>query len=259
MINFSTYFFEESKRGYDQYPQDFAAEMFMTYGDNFVSDSQIVVHRHQTLMYYTYMKKLSEEKEKSYFGISVVINGSETTSIKSLYKIFEKVFQQIVAEGEILTVNANGDVVSTDIIFSSYVETFNRLSLVIKNYLEQGADFFSQLLPVNYSLSNQDFKRLSYDEKESYIQQNLKTHNILYITKTSSTTFNDLTAAIKKIKELNEQLDYLRKRNEELEIIVSGKSHFDWRFLAIIAFIILIMMVFFFAYCFYCEIISLNL
>ena len=93
MINCSTYYFEDLKRGYYQYPLDSFNAQFKSYLDHFNSDSQIVVHRHPNLMFYTYMRKLSINNVKGSFGISIVINGLETSSIKSLFRLFERVFQ----------------------------------------------------------------------------------------------------------------------------------------------------------------------
>ena len=132
MINCSTYFFEATRRGYSQYPQDYAEAIFRSYRDLFTSDAQLVAHRRPTLKYYTYMKRLPGDAGESFFGITVVINGLETTSIKSLFKLFERTFHQIVSEGEILTINTEGAIASKDIVFGDFAGTFRRLANSIK-------------------------------------------------------------------------------------------------------------------------------
>ena len=258
-INCSTYFFEESKRGYSQYPHDYAEDTFKSYRDYFDADAQIVVHRRPNLMSYTYMKKLSDDGGEACFGISVVINGLETKSIRSLFKLFEKVFQQIVSEGEILTINSEGAIVPKGIVFSSYAKTFNRLSSTIKKYIDEGESFFSPMLPVVYSASEDDYTIISINEKEDVFRQNLTIYNKLFITKNCNTTSAELNGLAVKIENLSEQVEYLKKRNAELENKCKGQSIFGWKALAISSLTILIVLALIFIYCVACGLISFNL
>ena len=258
-INCSSYFFEESKRGYSQYPHDYAEDIFKSYRKHFDADAQIVAHRRPNLMSYTYMKKLSDDGGEAYFGISVVINGLETKSIKSLFKLFEKVFQQIVSEGEILTINSEGTIVPKGIVFSSYAKTFNRLSSTIKKHIDEGESFFSLMLPVVYSASEDDYAIISINEKEDVFRQNLMIYNKLFITKNFNTTSAELNGLAVKIENLSEQVEYLKKRNAELENKCKGRSNLGWKALAISSLTILIVLALIFVYCVACELISFNL
>lgn len=258
-INCSTYFFEESKRGYSQYPLDFAADYFKSYRDHFDTDSQIVAHRLPNLMYYTYMKRLSEDEGESYFGIAVVINGFETKSIKSLFKLFEAVFQQIVFESEILTINPEGLLVPKEAAFGSYANSFNRFSSIIKDYIDKGEKYFTPMLPVVYSATDDDISIISIDDEENAFRQNLAIYNKLFITKNSQTTSAELKGYALRIKKLSEQIEYLKKRNAELEKKIGGHHDFGWKTLAISSITILIAMVLVFFYCLAGGLISLNL
>ena len=233
-INCSTYFFEESKRGYSQYPLDYAEDIFKSYREHFDADAQVVAHRRPNLMSYTYMKKLVEDGGVAFFGISVVLNGLETRSVKSLFKLFEKVFQQIVSEDELLTINPEGSIVSKGIVFSSSAKTFNRLSSTIKKYIDEGESFFSPMRPVVYSASEDDYAIISINEKEDVIRQNLTIYNKLFITKNCKTTSPELNGLAVRIENLSGQIEYLKKRNAELEKMRSGRSAFGWKSLAII-------------------------
>ena len=258
-INCSTYFFEESKRGYSQYPHDYTEDIFKSYREHFDTNAQIVAHRRPNLMHYTYMKKLFDDGGEAYFGISVVINGLETKSFKSLFKLFETVFQQIVSESEILTINSEGAIVPKDIIFSSYAKTFNRLSSTIKKYIDEGESYFSPMLPVVYSAAEDDYAIISINEKEDAFRQNLTIYNKLFITKNCKTTSAELNGLAVIIENLSEQVEYLKKRNAELENKCKGRSNLGWKALAISSLTILIVLALIFIYCVACGLISFNL
>ena len=258
-INCSTYFFEESKRGYSQYPHDYFEDIFKSYRDHFDADAQVVAHRRPNLMSYTYMKKLSDDSGKACFGISVIINGFETKSIKSLFRLFETVFQQIVLESEILTFNSEGLLVPKDIVFSTYANSFNRLSSIIKDYIDQGENYFSPMLPVVYSASEDDFAIIKINEDEDIFRQNLTIYNKLFITKNIQTTSAELKGFALRIKNLSEQIEYLRNQNTELEKKIGGRSDFGWKSLAISSLTIFIVIVLIFFYCLASGILSFNL
>lgn len=260
-INCSTYFFKENKTGYSQYPQDFTSGLFTSYREHFDTDSQIVVHRHHNLMYYTYMKKLSEDKGEASFGLSIVINGLETDNIKALFRLFERVYQQIVSDGELLTINASGDIVSQNVTFSDYTRSFNRYALRIKELIENGQENFISIRPLNYASSDEDFIIVSISEDDITIKQNLLSFNKLFITKSNKTTTPQLNGLAVRIENLTEQLEYQKKRNIELEKQLSGRKSADikWKSLAVSFICILLMLVVLVAYCFASGIISLNL
>ena len=259
MVNCSSYFFEESKRGYYQYPQDFTEDIFKSYGDSFDADSQIVAHRQPNLMYYTYMKRLSEDDSESYFGISTVINGLETTSIKSLFKLFERVFQQIVSEGEILTINSDGLIVTKDIVFSLYANKFHQLSSDIKHFIEEGADFFSPMQPVVYSSLEDDYVTIPIEERESVFRQHLMNNNKVFIIKNSKTVSAELNGLAVKIENLSGQIEYLKNRNAELESRNAVKQNYGWKALAISCLTIMIVITLGLIYCFACGLLSFNI
>lgn len=244
-----------------QYPQDFASSLFLSYKEHFESDSHIVAHRHHNLMYYTYMKKLSEDKGNAYFGISILINGLETDSIKSLFRLFERVFQQIVSEGELLTINPSGDIVAKSISFGTYSKTFNRYSGLVKDYIEEGQENFFTIRPVNYASSDEDFSVVSISEGDIAIRQKLCSVNKLFITKSNKTISSGLNGLAVRIENLSEQLEYQIKRNAELEEKLNGSSSSDikWKSLAVSMIVIILAFIIVVAYSISSGIISINL
>lgn len=260
MINCSTYYFEGLKRGYLQYPYDSHDEQFKSYQEHFNSDSQIVVHRQPNLMYYTYMRKLSIDGGNASFGISIVVNGLETSSIKSLFRLFERVFQSIVSEGIILTINSNGDIIPKDVPFSSLAKHFDQLSAMISGYINEGHSSFEPMRPVNYSASYSDYDCISLAEGDTKIKERLYQFNILYITKNNETASPELNGLAVRIEHLSEQLEYLNERNQELEKQLSGgQSANGWKSFAISLLVVIVVLIFGIMYCANCGLITFNL
>ena len=260
MINCSTYFFEGTKRGYYQYPLDSLSEQFKSYQDHFDSDSQIVVHRHPNLVYYTYMRKLSSDNGNGCFGISVVINGLETSSIKSLFRLFERVFQSIVSEGIILTIDASGDIVPKEAQFASFAKHFDKISDSISSLINTGRSSFVPMMPVNYSASWDDYDCMSLSEGDSKLKERLTHFNVLFITNNDETSSPELNGWRIRIKNLCEQLEYLKERNQELEKKHLGHdSSTSWKSFFFLLLTILVLLILGIVYCISCGLIAINL
>lgn len=260
MINCSTYFFEGIKREYYQYPLDSHREQFKSYQAHFNSDSQIVVHRKPNLMYYTYMRRLANNGGNAFFGIAVIINGLETSNIKSFFKLFERIFQKIVNEGTILTITKNGDIVPKDDPFVSYATHFDRLSGTISKYINEGQSFFLPMKPVNFAATNNDFDCVFLAEGEAKIRERLSQFNVLYIIKHNETLSPEINGLAIRIEHLGDQLEYLKERNRELEERRSEQpSSVSWKILAISLFVILCVICLVVLYCAGSGLISFNL
>lgn len=259
MINCSTYFFEVVKRGYYQYPLDSLCEQFKSYMDYFKSDSQIVVHRHPNLVYYTYMRKLSSDNGNGCFGISIVINGLETSSIRSLFRLFERVFHSIVSEGIILTIDASGSIVPKEAPFASFAKHFDQISDNISALINAGHNYFIPMMPVNYSAS-WDLDCISLAEGDAKVNERLAQFNVLCIEKNTETTSPELNGLALRIENLSEQLEYLKERNQELE---NNRSRYElpnrWKRIAFLLLGILVALIIGLVYCFFCGFISFNI
>ena len=260
MINCSTYYFEDLKRGYYQYPLDSFNEQFKSYLDHFNSDSQIVVHRHPNLMFYNYMRKLSINNVKGSFGISIVINGLETSSIKSLFRLFERVFQSIVSDGIILTIDASGCIVPKEAPFASFAKHFDQISARIGALINVGHHSFVPMMPVNYSSSRDYYDCISLAEGEAKVKERLAQFNVLYIAKYNKITTPELNGLAVRIENLSEQLEYLKERNQELEKNHSGYySSNRWKRIAFWLLAILVVLLIGSVYCITCGLISFNI
>lgn len=237
------YFFTNTRRGYTQYPQDYLEDSFKFYGQRLDSEAQIVAHRTQNLMHYTYMRRISDRDPNNYFGLSIIINGLETNNIKSLFRLFEKVFQELVSNSIIVYMGDNGEIHYTEQNLSSISARLDSISQSIEILITEGKCFFYPIRPLNYSVSDEPgFIHIS--ESDDSIRTALNDYNTVFIQKGetfSSPHFNGLQI---KISNLSEQLEYQKSRNNELEKMLKEQhSNKGWRVTAIIFFFILVSLI----------------
>lgn len=244
MINSSTYFFWKSEKGYYQFPMDFNEDLFKSYSDTFNSDSQIVVHRNTNLMYYTYMRKVTES-DSHYIGISIVINGLETNSINSLFRLFEKIFEKIVVEEKILFYNNEGIIEFKDLVINSNIDYLDSLTLLIKEYVNQGRNSFNEILPINYSIGIDDYSIISIDEGDVAVKECIRNNNKVFIIKNSKLVSSELCGLKVRLVHLNEQIEFLKNyNNEQNNYNKSNNNYITWMTISISLIIVITVFVF---------------
>lgn len=237
------YFFTNTRRGYTQYPQDYLENSFKSYGQRFDSEAQIVAYRTHNLMHYTYMRRISDREPNNYFGLSIIINGLETNNIKSLFRLFEKVFQELVSYSIIVYMGDNGEIHYTDQSLSSISARLDYISQSIENLIKEGKNFFYPIRPLNYSVSDEPgFIHIS--ESDDSIRTALNDYNTVFIQKGdtfSSPHFNGLQI---RISNLYEQLEYQKSKKNELEKMLKEQhSSKMWKVTAIILFFTLVTLI----------------
>lgn len=192
---------------------DFSSDIFSVYAHNSTAESCVIVHRESTLVYYTYMRSLSSDaNRRSFFGISLVMNGIITYNIRALFKIFEKSFEQLVISGKLLQFRDNGEVTvepfGWDLVESASKDTTAK----INSYIEDGTDYFEVIPPTNYGVSKNEFTIVSLEDGDSEIKQQILNYQTTYITKNydfSSPKFNGYVAKLAKLNEQNSLLQAL--------------------------------------------------
>lgn len=216
MINCSTYLFGMTSNGYFQYPMDFLKTRLQILAKNFNSESQIAVYRESNLMYYAYMRQVSWKEVDSYIGICVVVNGKATYNLASLFRMFESVYQGMVIEGKVLTVNNDGATHFLKIINSSLLSEYDRISEVIKKSIADGENYFEEMPPINYSYYIDDYQVVPLTDGALKIRSKIEDNNIVYVIKNNginNSAFNGMTL---KIKQLSEELELQRAMSAEL-------------------------------------------
>ncbi len=109
-MNITSYIFGKFKSGYNQYPDDYTNSILKFFKENSKAKTQLAIHRKDDLMYYGYIRMLEEE---CYIGLCVVINGHYTTSINSLFGVFENVIELMVRNGYFIHFNEQGEIVAS--------------------------------------------------------------------------------------------------------------------------------------------------
>ena len=177
-----------------------------------------------------------------------------------MFRLFERVFQSIVSEGVILTIDAFGDIVPKEAQFASFAKHFDHISDSISALINAGCNSFVTMMPVNYSASCDDYNCISLLEGDSKLKERLTQFNVLYISNNNETASPELNGLAVRIKNLSEQLEYLKERNQELEKKLSGHdSSTSWKSFSFSLLTILVVLILGLVYCISCGLFSFNI
>lgn len=110
-----------------------------------------MIHRHEALIYYGYLRRLSIRDK--YIGIAFVFNGVMCTDITALCKLCEDNITNWIVNGDILEFDDNGDIISkVDKLYKTASE-FKRLSESLSAQIVSAKLPFQKLPPTNYAVS----------------------------------------------------------------------------------------------------------
>ena len=90
-MNVSIYIFGEFAAGYSQYPQDYTTAIFKQFNSKAKSQTQLCIHRDGDLIYYAYIRKLSEQK---YIGLCAVLNGMMFSDVQTVFNCLNNRLQE---------------------------------------------------------------------------------------------------------------------------------------------------------------------
>lgn len=106
-MNTSIYILGNFGNGHEQYPIDYTQDIFKKICRE-STKTQLITHRDNNLMYYTYIKSLKNQK---YIGFCFLLNDSILTDINAVFDFFENIITNLSIRGELLKINEMGDVV----------------------------------------------------------------------------------------------------------------------------------------------------
>lgn len=247
-MNCSIYLFGITKKGYMQYPDDYTNELFHTFIEQGCSDSDIIVHRDKNLMYYSYVRKLQDDK--TLIGITAIINGLRTVNIKSVFKLFEKTFEDMVLKGEILKFGDDGKIQFFVDSFGQKPLEIQRVCNYIKTKLEEGEDRFEGLPPVSYASDINEYKKFSLEDETKEILEALDEYDNVLISKRrniGSSEFNGYQIVIARQYDEIQHLE-LKVQNLEQQLSTARREKRACTLFSIVAIILVIAVV---AYGFY--------
>lgn len=214
------YFFGKLSNGYSQYPFDFTSDVLDKLISNAKAPTQIITHRSNNLMYYSYIRKLEGNK---YIGICCLWNDRYTEKISELFKLFENTFDKLANKGSIIYLTNNGKFDSSLIDFRLKTEDINDTFNSIQYKLDVMYAEAKPLPPTEYSVSKNSIQSYSIKDDASTIIKATYTYGYTYIYKDEdydSVEMKRISNVVATINAKNEQLieqnNQLKKQIEEV-------------------------------------------
>lgn len=214
------YFFGKLSNGYSQYPFDFTSDVLDKLISNAKAPTQIITHRSNNLMYYSYIRKLEGNK---YIGICCLWNDRYTEKISELFKLFENVFERFVEKGSVVFMTDKGNYDSSLTNFNTKTEDINDVFNNIKYKLDKLYSGARSLPPIEYSISKDSQQSYSIEDDISTIVKATYTYGYTYIYKDEdydSVEMKRMSNVVAVVNAKNEQLieqnNQLKKQIEEV-------------------------------------------
>lgn len=156
-MNNSTYIFGKLKGGYTQYPADSLKTLFEQCINLARDDKQMIVHRRNDLIFYTYIQYLNN-RHSSFIGISLAFSGLIAKELKPMFSLFEEGVKSLAITGEILTFYNDNIIANTSSLADKSAEVRN-LDIYLSTRLECIQHIMQPLPPISYSVSNTSIKK----------------------------------------------------------------------------------------------------
>ena len=218
-MNADVYLFGDLGNGYTQYIDDNSRELFKSIASKSKANSQLVIHRDDTLMYYSYVRRLRYEESSNnrYIGISYVLNNRFIYDIDGLFAILEGAITTIVSRGAILEYTDDGNIdASVGKLYNAKSE-FAHISAYLKTELDSFmAGKNDTLPPLDYSISTSEIKTFTYKDAREEIISALSTFPTVYIYKDENYENEESKTFANKLYRLNRENVKLRAENEKV-------------------------------------------
>lgn len=218
-MNADVYLFGDLGNGYTQYIDDNSRELFKSIASKSKANSQLVIHRDDTLMYYSYVRRLQNEESSNnrYIGISYVLNNRFIYDIDGLFAIFEGAITTIVSRGVILEYTDDGKIVASVGKLYNAKSEFAHISAYLKNELDSFmAGKNDALPPLDYSISTSERKTFTYKDAREEIISALSTFPTVYIFKDENYENEESKSFSNKLSSLNKKNISLQAANDNL-------------------------------------------
>ena len=178
-MNCSVYIFGELSSGYTQYPEDSSSHILSNLITNCKAATQLVIKREDNLMYYSYIRKLENNK---YIGLSILVNGYYIQNIQDLFSIFEKTLEELVTIGSIVCFSNDGKIVPSQRQLREQEEDIDTLSINLSSEFNNAGKSY-KLPGVDYSIAKDSIKEYCINDDKRYITRSSYTYGFTYIYK----------------------------------------------------------------------------
>lgn len=183
-MNNTIYIFGNFGSGSVQYPEDYTKEFLSKLSVPNNSKSQLVIHRSDDLMYYSYIRRLADPTQ--FIGICVEVNGIYIKDIRKLFAFFETACPDLMAsKSKIVGYDRDSNLVPL-------VKDFTNVSLVkevsdviqkeMDQRLSQGTLSNAMLPPINNAFSNSTRNTFDKNNSDDEIAQASVNYAYTYVT-----------------------------------------------------------------------------
>lgn len=175
-MNCSVYIFGELSSGYTQYPEDSSSHILNRLITNCKATTQLVIRRDDNLMYYSYVRKLENNK---YVGIAIAVNGYYIQHIQSLFALFENTIEKLVSQGSIICFSKDGNIIPTQKQLKEQEEDIDTITQnLAKDFNNAGQA--CKLPPVDYTVAKESVKEFNISDSKRDIVRSSYTYGYTY-------------------------------------------------------------------------------
>ena len=157
------YIFGNFSEGYSQYPDNYTRNLFKTVSNSRKGASEIVYHREGSLTYYIYMREISRSSN-TFIGLCYVFNGIIIRDFSYLFGIFEDAITNVVVKGELLEFTDDGNLITKVNELYTNTEEIQRVTDYLNSKISSLGKYAEKLPPVNFAISNTEWKSYAFDE-----------------------------------------------------------------------------------------------
>lgn len=211
-MNCSTFIFSKSSSGYVQYPEDNSSSIFNKILKGCKAQTQIVAHRDDRLMYYTYVRKLDSNQ---CIGLVYVVNGYFVNSVNKMFTLFERTIEQMASRGVFLKYSNGGELILSNVNYKSNEPELQAFSADLTESFER-LNKFTALPIVNYGVAIDSEKDYLDSDPQSDIVKATYTYGYTYIYKDKDFNTVQINSYRSILANLNNENDNLRSINSTL-------------------------------------------
>ena len=211
-LNTTIYIFGQLSSGYSQYPDDHTCALFQKFAQESGKGTPMVIHREKELMYYVFIKRLSDPHR--YIGVCFVWNSKKCETIEELCKLCVRHISRWTLNGDLLEISEKGEIVSNTNMLYEKVPTVNLLTVDIQSQINNSSLVFSDLHPINYGNNKDEMKRVFL--KDGDVAINEAVDNFTTVLVSSNLQSVSLNTAKSKLEKCYNENEALRQENEKL-------------------------------------------
>ena len=200
------YFFGNLGNGLTQYPGDYSAAIFKEIVNQDENEEQIIVYRNGNLLYYCYLRRVSEGHRT--LGICIAYD-KVCRRMDSLFAIFSTMYEDLVEKGIVLRINDKGKLVidTTDLV-AEMNELDAKCRILADKFLKTG---FEALPPVDLGISKLLIARHSLEDNQNELLYAMSHYSHVYITR-KDMELHRITAVSSLINNKNKEIELLSSK-----------------------------------------------